>query len=86
VIKEGTVYRMRVYFKVRNECVYGLKFINNIYKMNFIKGNKPSINNFIIILTDNFTFFTFFGLLNFIYYLVDKYEEMMGSFAPKEEE
>lgn len=31
---------MRFVFKVRNECVYGLKFINNIYKLNFIKGTK----------------------------------------------
>ncbi|MFN9905859.1 MAG: hypothetical protein ACK56F_07000 [bacterium] len=58
-MKEGTVYRMRVYFKVRNECVYGLKFVNNIYKMNFIKGNQPSINIFTIILRKNFTFFDF---------------------------
>ena len=45
---------MRFIFKVRNDCVYGMKFINNIYKLNFIK--------------------------------VDKYEEYMGSFAPKDEE
>ena len=50
---------MRFVFKVRNDCVYGMKFVNNIYKMNFIKG----------IINHN---------------LVDKYEEMFGSFAPKD--
>ncbi len=84
MIKEGTVYRMRVYFKVRNECVYGLKFVNNIYKMNFIKGNQTSYFHYYI--KRQFIFFTFLSTFLFIIYLVDKYEEMMGSFAPKEEE
>lgn len=32
-IKEGCVYCMRVHFKVRNDLVFGLKFVNNVYKL-----------------------------------------------------
>lgn len=52
ILKEGSVTNLRVVFKVKNDCVYGLKFVNNVYK-HFMK--------------------------------VEKYDEMMGSFAPKKE-
>jgi hypothetical protein len=32
-IKEGGIYCMRVHFIVRNDIVFGLKFVNNVYKM-----------------------------------------------------
>ena len=32
-VKEGCVYCMRIHFKVRNDIVFGLKFVNNVYKM-----------------------------------------------------
>lgn len=32
-IKEGCVYCMRVHFIVRNDLVFGLKFVNNVYKL-----------------------------------------------------
>ena len=32
-IKEGSLYCMRVHFKVRNDLVFGLKFVNNVYKL-----------------------------------------------------
>lgn len=39
VIKEGAVYFMRVHFRVRFDCVYGLKFVNNVWR-HFIKVDK----------------------------------------------
>lgn len=36
-IKEGSLYTLRVHFMVRNDIVFGLKFVNNVYKM-FAKG------------------------------------------------
>lgn len=38
-IKEGSIYNLRVYFMVRYDIVYGLKFVNNVYKT-FLKGNS----------------------------------------------
>jgi len=32
-IKEGCVYCMKVHFIVRNDIVFGLKFVNNVYKL-----------------------------------------------------
>lgn len=32
-IKEGCLYCMKVHFKVRNDIVFGLKFVNNVYKL-----------------------------------------------------
>ena len=43
-IKEGCVYCMRVHFIVRNDIVFGLKFVNNVYKM-LAKGNIQSIQS-----------------------------------------
>lgn len=37
VIKEGSVYHLRVYFTVKYDIVYGLKMTNNVYKT-FMKG------------------------------------------------
>ncbi len=38
-IKEGCIYNLRVHFMVRYDIVYGLKFVNNVYKT-FLKGNN----------------------------------------------
>lgn len=32
-IKEGCVYCLRIHFVVRFDIVYGLKFVNNVYKL-----------------------------------------------------
>lgn len=32
-IKEGALYCMRIHFVVRNDIVFGLKFVNNVYKL-----------------------------------------------------
>jgi len=32
-IKEGAVWRLRIHFKVRYDIVYGLRFVNNVYKL-----------------------------------------------------
>lgn len=32
-IKEGSIYRLKVYFLVRYDIVNALKFVNNVYKM-----------------------------------------------------
>lgn len=32
-IKEGSIYCMRIHFMVRNDIVFGLKFVNNVYKL-----------------------------------------------------
>jgi hypothetical protein len=32
-IKEGSLYCMRIHFMVRNDIVFGLKFVNNVYKL-----------------------------------------------------
>lgn len=32
-IKEGCLYCMRIHFMVRNDIVFGFKFVNNVYKM-----------------------------------------------------
>mgnify|MGYP001954526078 CR=1 FL=1 len=32
-VKEGSVYCMQVHFIVRNDIVFGLKFVNNVYKL-----------------------------------------------------
>lgn len=32
-IKEGSIYCMRIHFVVRNDIVFGLKFVNNVYKL-----------------------------------------------------
>lgn len=53
-MKEDEVYNMRMIFRVRYDCVYGLKFVNNIYKhhikgfkiINFKKMLKKSYLNF----------------------------------------
>ncbi|EAS06706.2 Rho GDP-dissociation inhibitor, putative (macronuclear) [Tetrahymena thermophila SB210] len=39
IIKEGSVYFMRVYFRVRYDIVFGLKFVNNVYR-HFMKVDK----------------------------------------------
>jgi hypothetical protein len=36
-VKEASLYCMRVHFKVRNDIVFGLNFVNNVYKL-FIKS------------------------------------------------
>ena len=36
-IKEDAIYNLRVFFIVRYDIVYGLKFVNNVYKT-FLKG------------------------------------------------
>lgn len=38
-IKEGSLYCMRIHFVVRNDIVFGLKFVNNVYKL-MAKGNS----------------------------------------------
>jgi len=38
-IKEGCIYNLRVHFMVRYDIVYGLKFVNNVYKT-FLKVDK----------------------------------------------
>ena len=38
-VKEGCVYCMRIHFLVRNDIVFGLKFVNNVYKA-FAKGKN----------------------------------------------
>ena len=38
-IKENAIYNFRIIFRVRFDCVYGLKMITNIYKHS-IKGSK----------------------------------------------
>ena len=40
-IKEGCLYCMRIHFVVRNDIVFGLKFVNNVYKL-LAKGIKLS--------------------------------------------
>lgn len=37
-IKEESIYCMRIHFMVRNDIVFGLKFVNNVYKL-MAKGN-----------------------------------------------
>jgi len=37
-VKEGSLYCMRIHFIVRNDIVFGLKFVNNVYKL-LAKGN-----------------------------------------------
>ena len=32
-IKEGSVYCLRIHFVVRFDIVYGLRFVNNVYKI-----------------------------------------------------
>lgn len=32
-IKEGSIYCLRIHFIVRFDIVYGLKFVNNVYKI-----------------------------------------------------
>jgi hypothetical protein len=32
-IKEASLYCMRIHFVVRNDIVFGLKFVNNVYKL-----------------------------------------------------
>lgn len=32
-IKEGCVYRLKIYFVVRFDIVHGLKYVNNVYKL-----------------------------------------------------
>lgn len=32
-IKESSIYCMRIHFVVRNDIVFGLKFVNNVYKL-----------------------------------------------------
>lgn len=44
VIKEGTVYNLRVHFIVRYDIVYGLKMVNNVYKT-FMKGAYITIQS-----------------------------------------
>ena len=38
-IKEGQMYCLRIHFKVRYDIVFGLKFVNNVFKM-FAKVEK----------------------------------------------
>lgn len=38
-LKEGSIYNMRIHFQVRNDIVFGLKFVNNVYKL-LAKGNS----------------------------------------------
>ena len=33
-VKEGSLYCMRIHFIVRNDIVFGLKFVNNVYISN----------------------------------------------------
>lgn len=42
VIKEGSIYNLRVFFNVKYDIVYGLKMVNNVYKT-FMKGKCSSI-------------------------------------------
>lgn len=35
---------MRVHFKVRYDCVYGFRFVNNVWR-HFIKGKAAFKNN-----------------------------------------
>lgn len=35
---------MRIHFKVRNDIVFGLKFVNNVYKL-LAKGNSIAIQS-----------------------------------------
>jgi hypothetical protein len=35
---------MRIHFKVRNDIVFGLKFVNNVYKL-LAKGNRIAIQS-----------------------------------------
>lgn len=58
-IKEGEEYHIRLHFKVKNDCVIGLKLYNTT-RRHGIKGVYFWIN-----------------------FLVDSYEEIIGSFAPK---
>ncbi len=32
-VKEGSVWRLRIHFKVKYDIVYGLRFVNNVYKL-----------------------------------------------------
>lgn len=38
-IKEGSIYRLRVHFKVKYDIVFGFRFVNNVYK-SFAKVDK----------------------------------------------
>ena len=38
-IREGEIYCLRIHFKVKFDIVYGLKLVNNVYKM-FAKVEK----------------------------------------------
>lgn len=58
-IKENEEYFLRLHFKVKNDCVIGLKLYNTI-RRHGIKG-----------ISDKNLF------------LVDSYDEFIGSFAPK---
>jgi hypothetical protein len=40
-IKEASIYNLRVFFIVRYDIVYGLKFVNNVYKT-FLKGKQQN--------------------------------------------
>jgi len=46
-IKEGSVYHMRIYFRVRYDIVYGLKWVNIVKKHGFkVDGHEEMMGTF----------------------------------------
>jgi hypothetical protein len=44
IIKEDSVFNLRIHFVVRNDIVCGLKFVNNVWKLGF-KGKVLVLSN-----------------------------------------